>query len=144
MRGASSDPCGEAFHGEEPLSEKEVQSVARFLEIQKKRLVGYLDIHSYGQMLLFPWGYTQEQSKDHIEMVRNIKTVADPGEGSEPLGPPCEPPSPPYLKLWIRQLKYIEFEQNAVTDENRSFPSSSLSTTEGNLLCLTLTSLNLV
>ena len=94
MRGASSDPCSEAFHGEEPLSEKEVQSVARFLETQKKRLVGYLDIHSYGQMLLFPWGYTQEQSKDHIEMVRNIKTVADPGEGSEGLGPPCEPPLP--------------------------------------------------
>lgn len=69
VRGASSDPCSEAFHGEEPLSEKEVQSVARFLESQKKRLVGYLDIHSYGQMLLFPWGYTKEQTKDHIEMV---------------------------------------------------------------------------
>ena len=81
MRGASSDPCSEAFHGEEPLSEKEVQSVARFLESQKKRLVGYLDIHSYGQMLLFPWGYTKEQTKDHIEMVRNIKTVVDPGGG---------------------------------------------------------------
>ena len=86
MRGASSDPCSEAFHGEEPLSEKEVQSVARFLESQKKRLVGYLDIHSYGQMLLFPWGFTKEQTKDHIEMVRNIKTVADPGEGSKGFG----------------------------------------------------------
>ena len=79
VRGASSDPCSEAFHGEEPLSEKEVQSVARFLESQKKRLVGYLDIHSYGQMLLFPWGYTKEQTKDHVEMVRNINIVVDPG-----------------------------------------------------------------
>lgn len=118
MRGASSDPCSEAFHGEEPLSEKEVQSLARFLESQKKRLVGYLDIHSYGQMLLFPWGYTKEQTKDHIEMVRNINIVVDPGEGSggaRPLlilrlngGPKgrkkicLRRPLPPYLKLWIR------------------------------------------
>ena len=107
VRGASSDPCSEAFHGEESLSEKEVQSVARFLETQKKRLVGYLDIHSYGQMLLFPWGYTQEQSKDHIEMVRNIKTVADPGEGPRGSDPPVNPPSPPYLKFWIRHWKIL-------------------------------------
>ena len=118
MRGASSDPCSEAFRGEEPLSEKEVQSVARFLESQKKRLVGYLDIHSYGQMLLFPWGYTKEQTKDHIEMVRNINIVVDPGEGSgggsalpyfetkrRPEGPKkicLRRLLPPYLKLWIR------------------------------------------
>ncbi|CAH3025693.1 unnamed protein product, partial [Porites evermanni] len=75
--GASSDPCSEAFHGEEPLSEKEVQSVARFLESQKKRLVGYLDIHSYGQMLLFPWGFTKEQTKDHIEMERVAIAMAN-------------------------------------------------------------------
>ena len=101
MKGASSDPCSEAFHGEEPLSEKEVQNVARFLEAQKKRLVGYLDIHSYGQMLLFPWGYTKEQSKDHIEMVRNIKIVTDPGEGEVGVR------GAPDLKLWIRHGKIL-------------------------------------
>ena len=88
MRGASNDPCSEAFQGEKPLSEKEVQSVASFLESQKKRLVAYLDIHSYGQMLLFPWGYTKEQTKDHIEMVRSMKTGTDPGEGSGSSDPP--------------------------------------------------------
>ena len=79
-------------------------------------------------------------------MVRKKKTVADPGEGSGGPGPPCDPPPPlPSLSEGLDSLlKNIELERNAVTDGNRSFPSSSLSTTEGNRLCLTLTSLNLV
>lgn len=54
------------------MSEEEVHSVTKFLESQKCRLVGYLDIHSYGQMILFPWGYSREQTKDQEELVRGI------------------------------------------------------------------------
>ena len=52
------------------MSEVEVQSVAKFLESQRDRLVGYLDIHSYGQMILFPWGYTRDPADDQKELVR--------------------------------------------------------------------------
>ena len=51
------------------MSEVEVQSVAKFLESQRDRLVGYLDIHSYGQMILFPWGYTRDPADDQKELV---------------------------------------------------------------------------
>ena len=57
------------------MSENEVQAVANFLESQGERLVGFLDIHSYSQILMFPWGYTKEQSSDHEELVNNVADV---------------------------------------------------------------------
>ena len=63
------------------MSENEVRSVARFLESQGQRLVGYLDIHSYSQILMFPWGYTKIRSKDYDELVPSI---ADKALGSNP------------------------------------------------------------
>lgn len=52
------------------MSEREVQSVANFLQSQGHRLVGYLDIHSYSQILMFPWGYTKRRIKDYEELVQ--------------------------------------------------------------------------
>ena len=67
--GASSHPCSPAYHGRAAMSEEEVQSVANFLESQQHRLVGYLDIHSYSQMILFPWGYKKDPTEDQKELV---------------------------------------------------------------------------
>ncbi|KAK2571115.1 Carboxypeptidase B2 [Acropora cervicornis] len=74
--GASSDPCSPAYRGRAAMSEVEVQSVAKFLESQRDRLVGYLDIHSYGQMILFPWGYTRDPADDQKELIRVAKAMA--------------------------------------------------------------------
>ena len=70
--GASSHPCSDNYHGSSAMSESEVQHVARFLESQGKRLVGYLDIHSYSQIWMFPWGYTKKRSRDYDELVQRI------------------------------------------------------------------------
>ena len=51
------------------MSENEVQHVDRFLKSQLKRLVGYLDVHSYSQLWLIPWGYAKENVKDYNELV---------------------------------------------------------------------------
>ena len=67
--GASSHPCSEIYHGRAAMSEREVQNVANFLQSEKHRLVGYLDIHSYSQILMFPWGYTKRRNKDFQELV---------------------------------------------------------------------------
>ena len=67
--GASSHPCSEIYHGRAAMSEREVQNVANFLQSEKHRLVGYLDIHSYSQILMFPWGYTKKRNKDFQELV---------------------------------------------------------------------------
>ncbi|KAJ7370282.1 corticosteroid- binding protein [Desmophyllum pertusum] len=75
--GASSQPCSDNYHGSSAMSESEVQHVARFLESQGKRLVGYLDIHSYSQIWMFPWGYTKKRSRDYDELMRVSKDVVD-------------------------------------------------------------------
>ena len=68
--GASGHPCSEIYHGLAAMSEREVQNVANFLQSQGQRLVGYLDIHSYSQILMFPWGYTKRWNKDYAELVQ--------------------------------------------------------------------------
>lgn len=67
--GASSHPCSEIYHGRAAMSEREVRSVANFLQSQGQRLAGYLDIHSYSQILMFPWGYTKRRNRDYEELV---------------------------------------------------------------------------
>ena len=67
--GASNHPCSEIYHGGAAMSEREVQSVANFLQSQGHRFVGYLDIHSYSQILMFPWGYTKRRIKNYEEVV---------------------------------------------------------------------------
>lgn len=67
--GASSHPCSDSYHGNSAMSEEEVQAVAKYLESLGRRLVAFLDIHSYSQMLMFPWGYTKTHCKDYLELV---------------------------------------------------------------------------
>ena len=67
--GASSHPCSDSYHGNSAMSEEEVQAVAKYLESLGRRLVAFLDIHSYSQMLMFPWGYTKAHCKDYLELV---------------------------------------------------------------------------
>ncbi|KAL9959735.1 hypothetical protein ACROYT_G033088 [Oculina patagonica] len=75
--GASNHPCSQIYHGRAAMSENEVQGVANFLKPQGQRLVGYLDIHSYSQILMFPWGHTKRRSKDYEELMRVGKAVVD-------------------------------------------------------------------
>lgn len=75
--GASSHPCSDRYHGNSAMSEEEVQAVAKYLESLGRRLVAFLDIHSYSQMLMFPWGYTKAHCKDYLELMRVSKAVVD-------------------------------------------------------------------
>jgi len=75
--GASTDPCKEDFQGVLAMSENEVQHVDRFLKSQLKRLVGYLDVHSYSQLWLIPWGYAKENVKDYNELMAIGKAAVE-------------------------------------------------------------------
>lgn len=54
-----------------------------------------ISIHSYSQMLLFPYGYTMAPTPDHQEMVRWPQNVGLGPPGRESQEPPC---SSPYLQ----------------------------------------------
>uniref|UniRef100_A0A3Q0SR90 Carboxypeptidase B n=1 Tax=Amphilophus citrinellus TaxID=61819 RepID=A0A3Q0SR90_AMPCI len=67
--GASSNPCSETFCGSSVESEIEVKNVANFIRKNKSIIKAYITIHSYSQLLLFPYSYTYELAADHSELV---------------------------------------------------------------------------
>ncbi|XP_049779854.1 zinc carboxypeptidase-like [Schistocerca cancellata] len=54
--GASSTVCSSDFAGPEPFSEVETRTFSEFLASLGDDFQVYLDFHSYGQMLMFPYG----------------------------------------------------------------------------------------
>ncbi|KAM9321357.1 carboxypeptidase B-like [Gastrophryne carolinensis] len=66
--GASSRACDETYCGTTPESEKEAKALADFVRGNIGSIKAYLTIHSYSQMLLFPYSYTYSLAKDHTEL----------------------------------------------------------------------------
>jgi Zinc carboxypeptidase len=57
--GSSPDPCSELYRGPNAFSEAETTVLRDF--IQARPWIRYVhDMHSYGQLMLYPWGYTAE------------------------------------------------------------------------------------
>lgn len=60
--GSSGDTFSEIYRGPYPFSEPETQAVRDFLQQQfPKALISY---HNYGQLILYPWGFTHEPAPD--------------------------------------------------------------------------------
>ncbi|CAG0898837.1 unnamed protein product, partial [Darwinula stevensoni] len=68
--GASGNPCSEVYAGREPFSEPESRAMRDFLQTKMPNVKGFLTFHSYGQLVLSPWGYTKTLPEDHDELVR--------------------------------------------------------------------------
>lgn len=56
---ASTDPCSDIFKGKKPFSEPESRIVAQILLELKGRGKFYISLHSFGNYILFPWGWTK-------------------------------------------------------------------------------------
>jgi hypothetical protein len=54
--GSSTDPCSITYMGPTPFSEPETKALAEYITGINERLVFYLDLHSYSQIILFPYG----------------------------------------------------------------------------------------
>ncbi|XP_061478408.1 carboxypeptidase B2 [Rhineura floridana] len=67
-KGASNDDCEETYCGPYPESEPEVKAVVNFLKKRKNHIKAYITMHSYSQMVLFPYSFTKNKSKDHDEL----------------------------------------------------------------------------
>ncbi|KAG9494254.1 hypothetical protein GDO78_001879 [Eleutherodactylus coqui] len=73
--GASSRVCDDTYCGSAPESEKETKALANFIRANRSSIKGYLTIHSYSQMLLFPYSYTYNKATDHTEL-NNVAKAA--------------------------------------------------------------------
>ncbi len=60
--GSSPDPCEPTYRGEEPFSEPESQAIRDFCESHE--LMNVMNYHTHGNLLLYPWGYTEEPCED--------------------------------------------------------------------------------
>lgn len=68
--GASSFACTETYAGIKPESEPETQVLRRYLDslISTTRLKVYISVHSYSQLILYPWGYKSSLAPNHEDL----------------------------------------------------------------------------
>jgi hypothetical protein len=62
--GASSNPCDETYAGQQAFSEVENRNLRDFALKYQSRIKLYLTFHTYGEYLLYPWGYTSALPSD--------------------------------------------------------------------------------
>uniref|UniRef100_A0A8C3V2P4 Carboxypeptidase B1 n=1 Tax=Catharus ustulatus TaxID=91951 RepID=A0A8C3V2P4_CATUS len=67
--GASKSPCASTYCGSAPESEKETKALADFIRENLSTIKAYLTIHSYSQLLLFPYSYTYSLPSNYKELV---------------------------------------------------------------------------
>ncbi|NXI58951.1 CBPA2 Carboxypeptidase, partial [Chloroceryle aenea] len=65
--GASSNPCSESYRGPSANSEVEVRSVVNFIK-NHGNIRAFLTLHSYSQLLMYPYGYKCTEPADHAEL----------------------------------------------------------------------------
>lgn len=61
--GNGDNECGEGYAGTAPLSTKEAMALDLYVK-NLENVVAYIDVHSYSQLWLFPYGWTTESSPD--------------------------------------------------------------------------------
>ncbi|XP_048362875.1 mast cell carboxypeptidase A-like [Sphaerodactylus townsendi] len=65
---SSSNPCKETYCGSSAESEPETKAVTTFIRNHLSSIKAYLTVHSYSQMVLFPYGYTYDDAPDHNKL----------------------------------------------------------------------------
>ncbi|NXR02338.1 CBPA1 Carboxypeptidase, partial [Sagittarius serpentarius] len=65
--GSSSNPCSETYRGPYAHSEREVKAIVDFIR-GHGNVKSVISIHSYSQMLLFPYGYKTAPAPNHQEL----------------------------------------------------------------------------
>uniref|UniRef100_A0A2K6PHJ3 Carboxypeptidase B n=1 Tax=Rhinopithecus roxellana TaxID=61622 RepID=A0A2K6PHJ3_RHIRO len=67
--GASRNPCDETYCGPAAESEKETKALADFIRNNLSSIKAYLTIHSYSQMLIYPYSYAYKLGENNDELI---------------------------------------------------------------------------
>ena len=73
--GASIDPCDDDYCGEKPFSEPETLALARHVYRNRRNIEAFLDVHTFGQLLMRPWGYTTDDPRDRVRHDYTVKRI---------------------------------------------------------------------
>lgn len=71
--GASSYPCSDSYHGPSANSEIEVKNVVNLIR-SHSNFKAFISVHSYSQLLMYPYGYVCSSANHQAELVRKQKT----------------------------------------------------------------------
>ena len=67
--GISRNCCSEVYNGARVLSESEAQAVTDFVKARSSDILCFLTIHSYGQLILVPFGHPNITAPNYDELV---------------------------------------------------------------------------
>jgi len=86
--GASRDPCSEVFQGPHPFSELESRALRDYLH-SLRRVKAAISVHSFGNVLIYPWGYKTQQHERRVPLASLANDIsqaifARTGERYEP------------------------------------------------------------
>ncbi|KAJ9590885.1 hypothetical protein L9F63_016090, partial [Diploptera punctata] len=62
------DPCRQTYPGPNAFSEPETKNLANFVMSIANNIQVYLSLHSYSQLLMFPYAYTHDHTPNHDEL----------------------------------------------------------------------------
>ncbi len=65
--GSSPNPSAATYRGSEAFSEPEIAAIRDF--VSARRFRASLSYHSYGNLMIYPWGYSKELTPDHHSFV---------------------------------------------------------------------------
>ncbi|XP_005343947.1 carboxypeptidase B [Microtus ochrogaster] len=74
--GASRSPCSDTYCGPAAESEKETKALADFIRQNLSSIKAYLTIHSYSQMMLYPYSYAYKLPSNNEELNALVKGAA--------------------------------------------------------------------
>uniref|UniRef100_A0AC35U7R5 Peptidase_M14 domain-containing protein n=1 Tax=Rhabditophanes sp. KR3021 TaxID=114890 RepID=A0AC35U7R5_9BILA len=75
--GANRSPCSNIYLGNAPFSEIETHNVKEYVIWNIDDLKIYLSLHSYGQVFLTPWGYTNEHTSNYHDQQNAAKEAVN-------------------------------------------------------------------
>ncbi|XP_015285166.1 PREDICTED: carboxypeptidase A1-like [Gekko japonicus] len=76
VAGSSGNPCSETYRGPRANSEPEVKAIVDFVK-SHGNIKAFVSIHSYSQLLLYPFGYTSKKAADAQELDALAKKAVD-------------------------------------------------------------------
>ncbi|XP_019294650.1 carboxypeptidase B [Panthera pardus] len=66
--GASRKPCDDTYCGPAAESERETKALANFIRSNLSSIKAYVTIHSYSQMMLYPYSYDYKLTENNAEL----------------------------------------------------------------------------
>ena len=67
--GSDTDSCSLNYRGPTPFSEVEIRNLRDFVLAHKEDIKYYQALHSYRQMIIFPWGYTMDPAPGMSDLI---------------------------------------------------------------------------